>query len=157
MAFRNRFWDHFHGTWRSKNEQKCGRVCSDSLFSVRNLTSNLEAFWTAFWEGLGAVLAGLWLLVGVKSCLTGMLKASAFSRCVLKPKNAETSRYFEGRRCGVQAGEGRGSPSCLNPPWIRGAGGPRPYPIEYFFDIQYHLYRLHVIYLPDRGMRTKFF
>ena len=55
----------------------------------------------------------------------------------------------------VVYGIGRGSRGCLNPPWIRGAPGPRPYPIEYFFDIQYHLYRLHVIYLPDRRMRTK--
>ena len=66
----------------SKNEKKCGSVCSDSFFGVRNLTSNLAAFWAGFWEGLGSVLAGFWLHVGVKSCLKGMLKASAFSRCV---------------------------------------------------------------------------
>ena len=46
---------------------------------------------------------------------------------------------------------------CLNPTWIRGAPGVRDNPIEYFFDIQYHLYRLHVIYQPDREMRTKNF
>ena len=46
---------------------------------------------------------------------------------------------------------------CLSDTVERGAPGVRPYPIECFFDIQYHLYRLHVIYLPDRGMRTKNF
>ena len=95
----------------SKNEEKCGSVCSDSLFGVRNLTSNLGAFWTGFWEGLGSVLAGFWLHVGVESCLKGVLKASAFSKCVSKPKNAEKSRFLEARRSDAEAGVGRGSPS----------------------------------------------
>ena len=77
----------------SKNEEKCGSVCSDSLFGVRNLTSNLAAFWNGFWEDLGSVLAGFWPHVGVKSCPKGVFKASAFSRCVSKPKNAEKSRF----------------------------------------------------------------
>ena len=57
----------------------------------------------------------------------------------------------------VVYGIGTYPPSCLSDTVERGAGGVRPYPIEYFFDIQYHLYRLHVIYLSDRGMRTKIF
>ena len=60
----------------SKNEEKCGSVCSDSLFSVCNLTSNLGAFWNGFWEGLGSVLAGFWPHVGVKNRPKGMFNAS---------------------------------------------------------------------------------
>ena len=56
--FRRRFWDHFRGAWRGKNEQKCGTVCSDSLFSVRNIRSISDAFSIGFWEGLGSILGG---------------------------------------------------------------------------------------------------
>ena len=41
-----------------QNEQKCGRVCSDSLFSVRNIRSISDAFSAGFWEGLGSILGG---------------------------------------------------------------------------------------------------
>ena len=46
---------------------------------------------------------------------------------------------------------------CLSDPVERGAPGVRDNPIEYFFDIQYHLYRLHFIYLPDRWDENKKF
>ena len=48
----------FLGAWRGKNEQKCGSVCSDSLFSLRNIRSILDTFSTGFWEGLGSILGG---------------------------------------------------------------------------------------------------
>ena len=60
----------------SKNEEKCGSVCSDSLFGVRNLTSNLGVFWAGFWKGLGSVLAGFWPHIGAKSRPKGMFNAS---------------------------------------------------------------------------------
>ena len=48
----------------SKNEEKCGRVCSDSIFSVRNIQSNFDAFWVGFGQGLGCILGGFWSHVG---------------------------------------------------------------------------------------------
>ena len=88
-AFCDRFEADLDVFGMSKNEEKCGSVCSDSFFGVRNLTSNLGAFWTGFWEGLGSVLAGFWQHVGVKSCLKGVLKATSISGCVSKPKNVK--------------------------------------------------------------------
>ena len=46
-------------------------------------------FWAGFWEGLGCILGGFWSHVGVKSRPKRMLKASSFSRRVLKPENAD--------------------------------------------------------------------
>ena len=42
----------------SKNEEKCGRVCSDSIFSVRNIIWISDGFPTKFWKVLGAILEG---------------------------------------------------------------------------------------------------
>ena len=53
-----RFRDDFGGPWICKNEQKCGSVCSKSLFDVRNIRSISGAFWARFWEGLGSILGG---------------------------------------------------------------------------------------------------
>ena len=92
-AFCDRFQADLGVFGMSKNEEKCGSVCSDSLFGVRNLTSILGAFWAGFCEGLGSVLARFWLHVGVKSCLKGMFKANAFFRCVLKAKKARKNRF----------------------------------------------------------------
>ena len=58
MLIFRRFWDDFRGAWISKNEQKCGSVCSDSLFRVRNIRSISDASWARFWEGLGSILGG---------------------------------------------------------------------------------------------------
>ena len=51
-----RFREDFCDARKGKNEQKCGSVCSDSFFSLRNIRSILDTFSTGFWEGLGSIL-----------------------------------------------------------------------------------------------------
>ncbi len=58
MLFLRRFRDDFFSARKAKNEQKCGSVCSKSLFSVRNIRSISDAFSVGFWEGLGSILGG---------------------------------------------------------------------------------------------------
>ena len=58
MLFLRRFRDDFCSARKAKNEQKCGSVCSKSLFSVLNIRSISDAFWVPFWEGLGSILRG---------------------------------------------------------------------------------------------------
>ena len=58
MLFLRRFWDDFCSARKAKNEPKCGSVCSDSLFRVRNIRSISDASWARFWEGLGSILGG---------------------------------------------------------------------------------------------------
>ena len=58
MLIFRRSWDDFRDAWTGKNEQKCGSVCSKSLFSVLNIRSISDAFWDPFWEGLGSILRG---------------------------------------------------------------------------------------------------
>ena len=58
MLFLRRFRDDFCSARKAKNEQKCGSVCSKSLFSVLNIRSISDAFWARFWEGLGSILGG---------------------------------------------------------------------------------------------------
>ena len=87
-----RFPDDFGPFGNSKNEEKCGRVCSDSILSVRKITSISGGFWVGFGEGLGSILGGFWSHVGSKSRPKRMLKASSFRRRVSKPKKAEKSR-----------------------------------------------------------------
>ena len=84
------------GFGMSKNRGKCGSVCSDSIVSVRNIISNLGAFWLGLREGLGSILGGSLSHVGVKSCPKGMFKASSFSRCVLKPKKNSKKPILKG-------------------------------------------------------------
>ena len=79
MLIWRRFWDDFRGARRGKNEQKCGRVCSDSLFSVRNIRSISDAFSAGFWEGLGSILGGFSAAKSEKVALQSDLKR--------KPKN----------------------------------------------------------------------
>ena len=54
MLFLRRIRDNFCSARKAKNEQKCGSVCSKSLFSVLNIRSISDAFWARFWEGLGS-------------------------------------------------------------------------------------------------------
>ena len=58
MLFLRRFRDDFCSARKAKNEQKCGSVCSKSLFSVLNIRSISDAFWAPFWEVLGSILRG---------------------------------------------------------------------------------------------------
>ena len=56
MLFLRRFRDDFGSARQAKNEQKCGSVCSKSLFSVLNIRSISDAFSVPFWEGLDSIL-----------------------------------------------------------------------------------------------------
>ena len=45
-----RFWDDFLRSWKSKTKEKCGRVCSDSIFSARRERLISDAFGVGFWK-----------------------------------------------------------------------------------------------------------
>ena len=65
MLFFIRFRDDFCSVRQAKNEQKCGSVCSDSIFCVRNIRSIFATFLAGFSDGLGSILGGFWSHVGV--------------------------------------------------------------------------------------------
>ena len=92
-----RFWDDFRGFWNGKNEKKCGRVCSDSIFGVRNRTSIFGAFWARFWEGLGSILGGFWA-PRPKNRHSGAVRKRGRKTRRKKSKNIQFSA--EGRRNG---------------------------------------------------------
>ena len=87
-----RFPDDFEVSGNSKNEQKCGSVCSKSLFGVRNITSDFGAFWAGFWEGLGSILGGFWSHVGAQK----RSKTHVESKLIFKMR-------FEAEKCRFQA------------------------------------------------------
>ena len=64
-----------------------------------------------------------------------------------------TITQSDSRRCSLW--EMHVPPGLFKRNWHQRSPGGTPLSHWIFLDIQYHLYRLHVRYLPDRGMRTK--
>ena len=87
-----RFPDDFEAFGNSKNEQKCGRVCSDSIFGFRNITSDFDSFSAGFWSGLGSVLGGFWSHVGAQK----LSERGVQSKLICKMR-------FEAEKCRLEA------------------------------------------------------
>ena len=53
MVFLRRFRDDFCSARKAKNEQKCGSVCSKSLFCVLNIRAISDTFLSSILGGFG--------------------------------------------------------------------------------------------------------